>query len=159
MVLKAEKIWIWILIQQSYNKIIFTKRKNLAQGFTFLEILVVITLVVIILSTTMPNFFNIFSKPYESEFNHLSKVLKILRNDAILKNNSYCLIFDLKKQQIMTSKEDLFGECEDNYLNKPKVLAPHVFSEDLILEEARLAEKNYVSTLESSNLHFGQIIY
>ena len=151
MVLMVEQIWMQILIRRIYSKTLGQNKKFLVRGFTYIEILIVLTLVLIIVGSVTPNFLKIFSKPYESEYKHLSSLVKILRNDAILKNNSYCIIFDLKKQQIMTSKEDISGECEDNYFTKPKILEPHFFSEDLIMQEARLADKNYVSTKAHSD--------
>ena len=64
------------------------------KGFTFLEILVVLTLGILLMGMVVPQFFTLFSKAYESEFKHLSSVLKMLRNDAVLKSTAYCLLFD-----------------------------------------------------------------
>ena len=113
------------------------------KGFTFFEILLVLSLLVVLIGSAIPNFFNLFSKPHESELMYLTSVVKILRNDAILKGNSYCIIFDLIKQEIRTSEEDNFGKCSLDYLKKPKILEPRSFHEDLVLREALLAEKNY----------------
>jgi len=115
-------------------------------GFTFLEILVVLTLALLILGTVLPQFLASFSKPVEKEFKHLNAVLKTLRNDAVLKSSSYCLLFDLKLQQMMTSKEIDSGECSEEFFEKPNSLKPHEFPEDLILREAQLAgSSNLVS--------------
>ena len=108
-------------------------------GFTFLEILVVLTLALLILGTVLPQFLAFFSKPVEKEFKHLNAVLKTLRNDAVLKSNSYCLLFDLKLQQLMTSEEFDSGECSEEFLEKPESLKLREFPEDLILSEAQLA--------------------
>ena len=108
-------------------------------GFTFLEILVVLTLALLIFGTVLPQFLAFFSKPVEKEFKHLNAVLKTLRNDAVLKSNSYCLLFDLKLQQMMTSEEVDSGECSEEFFEKPDSLKPHEFPEDLILREAQLA--------------------
>jgi len=118
-------------------------------GFTFLEILVVLTLALLILGTVLPQFLAFFSKPVEKEFKHLNTVLQTLRNDAVLKNSSYCLLFDLKLQQMMTSEEINSGECSDEFFEKPDSLKPHEFPEDLILREAQRAG--------SSNLVSGEI--
>jgi len=140
-----------ILSRQIYSKPVNQKNKFLAKGFTFIEILIVLTLVIIIVGSVTPNFLKIFSKPSELEYKYISSLIKILRNDAILKNNFYCIIFDLKNQQIMVAKEEPSGECEDNYFTKPKILEPHKFSEDLIMQKALLADKNNISTRKSLN--------
>ena len=115
-------------------------------GFTFLEILVVLTLALLILGTVLPQFLAFFSKPIEKEFKHLNSVLKTLRNDAVLKSSSYCLLFDLKLQQMVTSEEVDSGECSKEFFEKPDSLKPHEFPEDLILSEAQLAgSSNLVS--------------
>ena len=140
------------LIQEIFKKIFKIKTKSPVKGFTFLEILLVLTLLFLFLGTTIPNFLNFFSKPHESEFKHIRNILKILRNDAIIKNNSYCIIFNLKTQKIMTSKKDETGKCETEYLYNPKILAPHSISDQINLIEARIAEENYFSVGKNSDL-------
>ena len=141
-----------ILILQIFSKFLRPNKKNITSGFTFLEILVVLTLVLLIVGFVTPNFLQIFNKPYELEYKHLNNVVKILRNDAILKNYSYCIIIDLKKQQMITTKSNEGGKCQIEHLKKPKILAPHFFSEEIILKEARLAGKDYFEYEESSDL-------
>ena len=98
------EVWIWmqISVPAISEKIAKKKSCGLRYGFTFLEILVVLTLALFILGTVLPQFLAFFSKPVEKEFKHLNVVLKTLRNDAVLKSSSYCLLFDLKLQQMMT---------------------------------------------------------
>jgi len=100
----------------------------------------------------VPQFFSLFSKAHESEFKHLSSVLKILRNDAVLKSTAYCLLFDLKAQQMMTTVEDEFGNCGKEFLEKPKVLKPYDFPEDLILSTAKLIGDDFASSETVSDL-------
>ncbi len=122
------------------------------KGFTFLEILVVLTLGVLLIGMVVPQFFSLFSKAHESEFKHLSSVLKMLRNDAVLKNTAYCLLFDLNAQQMMTTVEDEFGNCGKEILEKPKVLKPYDFPEDLILSTAKLIGDDFASSGTASDL-------
>ena len=70
----------------------------------------------------------------------------MLRNDAVLKNTSYCLLFDLKNQQMMVSLEDPTGKCSEEFLQEPKLLKTHIFPEDLRLREAKPAESNYLNS-------------
>ena len=140
-----------ISIQKNFKQIFKPKTKYLSNGFTFFEILLVLSLLIVLIGSVVPNFLNLFSKPYESELSNLTSVIKILRNDAILKSNSYCLLFDLRKQKMTTSEEDTLGKCKTEYLTKPKVLKPRGFHEGLILREALLAEKNTSSLGNNPN--------
>lgn len=161
----AELIWMQISIPVTSEKIKCLESKvqswkfktrdlktNRLKGFTFLEIMVVLTLVMLLIGMAIPQFFALFSKPHESEFKHLNSVLKILRNEAVLRSTSYCLIFDLKLQQMMTAEERESGKCGNEYVNKPKFLKPHEFPENLRLQEAQLAERNYTSFTSTSDL-------
>ena len=142
------EVWIWmqISVPAISEKTVKQKSCGSGYGFTFLEILVVLTLALLILGTVLPQFLAFFSKPVEKEFKHLNAVLKTLRNDAVLKSSSYCLLFDLKLQQMMTSEEVDSGECSEEFFEKPDSLKPHEFPEDLILREAQLAgSSNLVS--------------
>ena len=142
------EVWIWMQISVPAISEKTAKQKSCGSGngFTFLEILVVLTLAILILGTVLPQFLAFFSKPVEKEFKHLNAVLKTLRNDAVLKSNSYCLLFDLKLQQMMISEEADSGECSEEFFEKPDSLKPHDFTEDLILRDAQLAgSSNLVS--------------
>ena len=151
MVLMEERIWMQILIQKSSSKNAKLKYHKSFSGFTFLEVLVAITLVVLLIGITTPQFFTLFSKTHEVEYKHIKSVLKMLRNDAILKSTSYCLHFDLKKQKMMVSTEDLKGKCNKDFLEEPNVLKAHFFSEELILREAKHAESNYLNSDDNSD--------
>ena len=135
-----------ILVPEIFEKKLQQKSSRSRYGFTFLEILVVLTLALIIFGTVLPQFLAFFSKPIEKEFKHINAVLKTLRNDAVLKNNSYCLMFDLKLQQMMTSEEFDSGECSKEFFKKPDSLKPHEFPEDLILREAKLVESSNIGS-------------
>ncbi len=142
------EVWIWMKISVPAISEKSAKHKSCGSGygFTFLELLVVLTLALLILGTVLPQFLAFFSKPVEKEFKHLNAVLKTLRNDAVLKSNSYCLLFDLKLQKMMTSEEVDSGKCSEEFFEKPDSLKPHEFTEDLILREAQLGgSSNLVS--------------
>lgn len=151
MVLMGERIWKLTSALKTFNEPLKKRSQNFSKGFSFLEILLVLTLVSLLISSAVPVFLNFFSQPHEDEFKHIKSLVKILRNDAILKNSSFCLIFDLKKQQIMTSAENESGRCKTEYLTEPKILEPHDINEGIILQEARPAEKNFLSIGEVSD--------
>ena len=144
MELTEVRIWMQISVPAISEKKAKQKYCGSGYGFTFLEILVVLTLALLLLGTVVPQFLAFFSNPVEKEFKHLNAVLKTLRNDAVLKSTSYCLLFDLKLQQMMTSEEVDSGECSEEFLEKPDSLRPHEFPEDLILREAQLAGSSYL---------------
>ena len=148
MELTEDRNWMQISVPATSEKASKQKSYWSGYGFTFLEILVVLSLALLLLGTVLPQFLAFFSSPVEREFKHLNAVLKILRNDAVLKSTSYCLLFDLKLQQMMTSEEVDSGECSENFFEKPDSLKPHDFSEDLILSEAKLAGSTNLVTQE-----------
>ena len=59
---------------------IFKSRK----GFSFLELMVVIALAALLAGYAVPNFTALFTSPQEKEYQHLTKVLRMLRTDALL---------------------------------------------------------------------------
>ena len=148
----AGRIWMLTSIRvicRTHSKL---KTHDSLRGFTFMEILVVITLVVLLMGIAVPQFLTIFSKPHEVEYKHLKVVLKMLRNDAVLKSTSYCLLFDLMNQQMNVSVEDPTGECSEEFLQEPKLLKTHIYQEDLRLREANPAESNYLSSGTTEDL-------
>ena len=152
MVLMVVQGWMRILIQKISDKVLKPGKKYFSKGFSFMEILLVLTILILLIGTILPNFFVFFSKPHESEFKHLSSLIKILRNDAILKSMSYCIKFDIQNQQIINYEKDKSGKCKTEHLTRPKVLKPHVFPEELILRDAKYSEENPKSYGNSNNL-------
>ncbi len=105
--------------------------------------MVVIALAALLAGYVVPRFSAFFVTPLETEYQHLVKVLKLLRNDAILRSRSYCLAFDLKSQQMHPGLVES-GNCPDQ--KKPEADWPdwmkkHDFPEELVLMEARFASE------------------
>ena len=63
--------------------------------------MVVIALAALLAGYAIPNFTALFTSPQEKEYQHLTKVLRMLRTDALLRSQAYCLSFDLKEQKLM----------------------------------------------------------
>ena len=108
----------------------------------------VIALAVLLAGYVVPNFSAMFTSHQDSEFGHLTKVLRMLRTDAILRSRSYCISFDLKEQRmhpglIESGRCSGKGNQEEDW---PKWLKEHEFPEELILQEAR-----YASTSPTQN--------
>ena len=72
-------VWIWMQISVPAISEKTAKQNFCGSGyvFTFLEILVVLTLALLIFGTVLPQFLAFFSKPVEKEFKHLNAVLKL----------------------------------------------------------------------------------
>ena len=102
------------------------------RGFTLLELLAVTVLTAVLLGLTIPQFESLFRKSHNDEFAYLVRTLKVLRNDAILKNRQYFLIFDTKERQIRI--EELIDGKRVAPLARERLLRPHAFAEDLEFE-------------------------
>ena len=105
--------------------------------------MVVITLLALLAGYAVPNFAAFFTSRQESEFQHLTKVLRMLRTDAVLRSRSYCLTFDLKKQLMHPGLVES-GKCGGKQLQEedwPKWLKNHEYPEELVLQEARFASE------------------
>ena len=114
------------------------------KGFSFLELMVVIALAALLAGYALPNFSALFTSPQENEYQHLTKVLRILRTDAVLRSRTYCLSFDIKEQLLIPGILQSEGceEQENNEEEWPKWLLKHRFPEELVLQEARYSSNN-----------------
>ena len=101
--------------------------------------MVVIALAALLAGYAIPNFSVLFTSHQDSEFGHLTKVLRMLRTDAILRSRSYCISFNLKEQRMHPGLIES-GRCsgkEDQEEDWPKWLKEHVYPEELELQQAR----------------------
>ena len=118
------------------------------KGFSFLELMVVIALAALLAGYAVPNFTALFTSPQEKEYQHLTKVLRMLRTDALLRSQAYCLSFDLKEQKLMPGLigPEGCGDGENQEEDWPKWLKEHEFLEEFALQDAR-----YSSNTQSQN--------
>ena len=113
-------------------------------GFSFLELMVVIVMLSGLMAITVPRFETFFEQPQQKEFKNLVRVLKLLRNEAILGQIEYYLIFDLKKQNYHIEKEVKGGSRET--VEQSKILKPYPFHEDFQLYQVNLAHENLLGS-------------
>ncbi len=113
--------------------------KSVGKGFSFLELMVVIALAALLAGYAVPNFTALFTSPQENEYQHLTKVLRMLRTDAVLRSRAYCLSFDLKEQKLIPGMigPEGCGDGENQEEDWPKWLMEHQFPEELVLQDAR----------------------
>jgi len=69
-----------------------------AQGFTLLEMLVVLVVLSLIAGFSVPLFQNLLQGQVQRESTRLSRTIRILRNEAVLTQTDYRLVVDLKEQ-------------------------------------------------------------
>jgi len=118
------------------------------KGFSFLELMVVIALAALLAGYAVPNFTALFTSPQEKEYQHLTKVLRMLRTDALLRSQAYCLSFDLKEQKLIPGLigPEGCGDGENQEEDWPRWLKEHEFPEEFALQDAR-----YSSNTQSQN--------
>lgn len=102
-------------------------------GFSFIEIMLILLLLGLVATMAIPQFFAMIERDEQLEFRNLLRVMKMLRNEAILKNNRYAIVFDIEKQKYHV--ELLQKEGGKKVLNEPKVLRAHEFPKDLKLQD------------------------
>ena len=90
-----------------------------------MELLLVLSLLSVLMLIALPAFQNLLQSSLQQEINRISGVIRLLRNEAVLTNTRYRLMFQLKDNRYFVERQDevgLYVKVED-----PKVLAPHRF--------------------------------
>ena len=124
------------------------------RGFTLLELTFATIVISLILGLTIPQLQSVMTQVPQQELSYLMRTLRQLRNDAILQNRTYWLVFDLQNQQIRIEEEDS-GEREVFADDHPeRTLRPHLIPEDweivavlLTQEERELIQPEEVEIL------------
>lgn len=92
-------------------------------GFTLLEILIVLTIVSIVMAMAMPAISRVTYQRVNSTTRKFVGMTRTIRNDAILLNNIYRLVFDFENKTywVETQRQfKLIGEEEAEYARKKK---------------------------------------
>ncbi len=106
-------------------------------GFSFLEVMVALFLLALLSTFAAPRFMTVFEKTADREFRHLTRVLDLLRNESILGNKQFFIVFDPKKQKYHVEQQRKEGgRIEVEY---PRILKPRIFPEDFHLENVSLS--------------------
>ena len=99
------------------------------QGFTLLELTFATIVISLILGLTIPQLQSVMTQVPQQELSYLTRTLRQLRNDAILQNRTYWLVFDLQNQKIRID-EEYGGEREAFADDHPEhTLRPHLIPE------------------------------
>ena len=105
-------------------------------GFSFLEMMIVLFLLGLLATFAAPRFITAIENTRDTEFRHLTRVLNLLRNESILGNKRFFIIFDPKEQKFhieLQRKEG--GRIE---VENPRILRPHSFAKNFHLENISL---------------------
>jgi type II secretory pathway pseudopilin PulG len=100
------------------------------RGFTLLELTFVAIVLSLILGLTIPQLQSVMTQVPQQELSYLTRTLRQLRNDAILQNRTYWLVFDLQKSEIIIKEEKGNGREAFPEDHPENTLRPHVIPED-----------------------------
>jgi general secretion pathway protein H len=79
-----------------FNFSLFTSRR---EGFTLVELIVVLFIISLSLSLIMPSLWRTDSSIVEREARHLSSTIRFIYDEAVSKKQNYVLIFDIDNRQ------------------------------------------------------------
>ncbi len=98
--------------------------------------MLVLGLLAVIMFLAVPGFQNLLQGTLQQEVNRLSGVIRLLRNEAVLTNTRYRLMFDLKAGRYFVEQQDEYGAFVRR--EDPAALRGHAFPEDLALQDVVL---------------------
>ena len=91
----------------------------------FFIIAAVLGLLALVMFLALPALQNLLEGSLQREVRRLSGVVRLLRNEAVLTNSRFRLMFDLDKGEYRVEQRDEFGDYEQR--DDPKELRPHAF--------------------------------
>jgi type II secretory pathway pseudopilin PulG len=106
-----------------------------------MELMLVLALLAVLMLIALPAFQSLLQSSLQQEVNHLSGVIRLLRNEAVLTNTRYRLLLDLKRSGYSVERQDEFGSYEP--VHQPRELAPHAFPPAVELEDLVLLGRTY----------------
>ena len=106
------------------------------RGLTMIDLLLVIVLMAALMMISVPAFHRLVEGHRAREVNRLVGLIHMLRNDAVLTNTRYRLVFDLPKNGYFVEKEVANGEFDRQ--ESPRELRGHTWPEGLQMETMAL---------------------
>ena len=118
---------------------------NRLRGFSMLELLVVITLLSVVMLMSVPAFTGLLQSSVDKELERLRGVVRLLRNEAILKRREMRLVFDLAENGYLVEERAENGEYYPR--TDHKILNPHKL-DPLELREVVVYGSRYEEVLD-----------
>lgn len=103
------------------------------QGFTFVEVMLVIVILGLVLTVGVPQIFNAFEKNPSIQTKNLTRLIRALRANAVLQQNSFYIVFDFKEQAYHVERVQKEGGRVE--LESPKWARRQKFPEDILLKQ------------------------
>lgn len=91
-------------------------------GFTLIELGLVLLIMSVVFAITVPRFFDSTRRQLEAEARHLAVTFRHLRNEAILNNRTYRLMYDLDQHRYWVESADQTDDGA-NFVRETGVLA------------------------------------
>jgi general secretion pathway protein H len=110
-------------------------------GFTLIELLLVLALMSVILLIGLPAFQSLLQSSLQQEVNHLTGMIRLLRNEAVLSNTRYRIELLLKESRYWVERQDDTGNYEQ--VTDPRELAPHRLPAALQVQDLELLGRVY----------------
>lgn len=101
-------------------------------GFTIIELMLVLTLLVLVMTLAVPTFQSVLQDSLDKEVARLGGVIRLARNEAILTRKSFRILFDLKASSYAVEEEDQFGRFLPR--DDPKLFRPYTLPDSIELK-------------------------
>ena len=109
------------------------------RGITLLELLLVLGLLTLLLVLVTPTFFSMFEGERDRETARLTRVLRVVRNEAVLTGRPQRVWFDLKANAYAFEKEQN-GEFVP--YERPRMMLPHTLPDGLRMVDLMTVGRN-----------------
>jgi prepilin-type N-terminal cleavage/methylation domain-containing protein len=112
-----------------------------AAAFTLIELLLVLALMSVVLLIGLPAFQSLLQSSLQQEVNHLTGVIRLLRNEAVLTNTRYRIMLNLKDGRYSVERQNDAGTYD--VVKDPRELAPHSFPSAMTVQDLVLLGRTY----------------
>jgi prepilin-type N-terminal cleavage/methylation domain-containing protein len=123
-----------------------TLRNN--NGFTLVEIMVVITLISIMLVFAVPNFQSLTTDTTKDTNNWIVLTVKMLKQGALRNKKTYTLHVSMESNKIWYTQETDEGEGEEEGEEENKILGEYKIPEGLKIVDVEFPEEEQISSGE-----------
>ena len=113
-------------------------------GFTLLELLVVMAVLAVMALLVTPSFDALLENAVVRETRRLNGVLRLLRNEAVLRGESYRVVFVLPQSQWRVERITYEGDLE--ILKRPKYLQPRSLPSGMRLIRMEVLEQQILGS-------------